>query len=678
VPEEPFTLAFNALKKFYDGEGMLGGGVQRSLKMLEVPVIDGASGCGKTRIGWELFKQLRHDYGVGAIQYHYLQFIDWVTIANDHDTSGADKVLKQSLLAGAQVIADNSAVSGRVDISKLHLANILDACIPPRPEVTSQRALVLHIDEFQDHVLETTAILRKVRDYNSSRGGGSEVLLLPVLTGLIANPMTTALAQDGVSGMRLTPVRLQYFGHDMDRNWRLVTNVMAALKSPHLASYPTFCDAPALLQQLVEDTFGWPIALLLLASTIARFRVPQTNRSPLLTDAVAATHTIGRWNDFEEEYLKSVAALYPSTLFTNALGLKEGLKLLLLALSPHAVSGDEEINGSTVERLPQYGLVDVRPKKDSNNTLYYLRISLPLLRILNDTHKLLDPGLLQTCRFYFSRLQEHVQGVSLAISMAAWCTLKKKDGPLRYETLRPRITVWAGSGYPQLSQALVADGSKIAEWCKLHSQKMPTSVKQFPTFGIMLSRNEAGNDLWAWLHESLLVVMQTKGQQTGQGLGLPGSDAAMTAGEADKVFRAMRSAARVGRVDLKNMVCELLTTRTVSEVSQGGADVPMMLLHRGNLSSALGPVFAALVGRITQPMPEEPVRLFPAASSTLASSAAAIAGAAEVVAASPEVVLMEDEVQQSSVVVGGKRAYQDRGSGEDEDDGRGRKTVKEN
>jgi hypothetical protein len=223
--------------------------------------------------------------------------------------------------------------------TSLPLAAVVEAMVPPLAANPNQRrALVLHLDEFQENPAAVAAMLRAVRDFNAS--DMRHLVVLPVMTGLVADPTTQRLTGFGVSRMSYITYHLTYFGAaHVEMTWQLVKNAAAALNNRWLAGISVLKAAPRLLRYLVEDTFGWQVAAVFLGAAIARVLTVPPARNPAESAAATAARMIGIWSAVECAYVDYVRALYQASHFEAALKIESSRKLLLLALSPHKVWG---------------------------------------------------------------------------------------------------------------------------------------------------------------------------------------------------------------------------------------------------------------------------------------------------------------------------------------------------
>lgn len=291
--------------------------------------IDGASGCGKTRFGWELYQRVKREaqkLGLSDVGYAVLQAGQDYDMAlqgatdneKAHDTTTANRALAV-MLVRQYAEQPNLVLSPSVTFSDIvkHLARA------HRGAKDGKAAFVLHFDEFQQSPIHVAAMLRVVRDHNTTFALSTPVL--PVLSGLVASASTLALVSDGITGVSSVVHTLHYFEPTDERTWQLVCNAERALRSiSRLQQYKTRADAPRSLRYLVEDTLGWQQAAVQLGVAIALAR----------SDALD-------WRAVEDDYLDLVKKYNSSEVLAPLVNGSNSAarKLLLLALSPHAVCG---------------------------------------------------------------------------------------------------------------------------------------------------------------------------------------------------------------------------------------------------------------------------------------------------------------------------------------------------
>jgi hypothetical protein len=327
-----FNVAYEKLTKPFTVE-------EPTLKHCCAVFIDGASGCGKTRLGWELYQRLKNNAPMGAVQYVTIADSFWLDhfafsgkeSDKDADAKVAANVLATLLLRQATIGKDEKSPKLHDVTTLLPLKTVVQAMLPPlatNPE--QRRALVLHLDEFHKDALHVPAILRAVRNFNRDETL-PQIAILPVMTGLISNPTTEKMVDFGISDMDFFKARLHYFGaNELDKTWQLVKNSMRAFESD-MFDKVKLEDAPRLLRYLVEDTYGWQVAAAYLGATVVKY----------MEDLLEPDVGLGVWPRIERVYEKRVGELYSADKFTNVLKLNGGRKLLLLALSPHKVRGWE-------------------------------------------------------------------------------------------------------------------------------------------------------------------------------------------------------------------------------------------------------------------------------------------------------------------------------------------------
>jgi hypothetical protein len=290
--------------------------------------IDGASGSGKTRFGWELYKELevrQENLGLGQVFY---AFVD----AGGPPFSSLDLQPDPSVVAASvaqHLVAKNAINCSRVKLApSVTLHDVASAMLAARSGSRRVRrgALVLHIDEFQKALPQVVELLKAIRMANEDgESNGLSVLVLPVCTGLWTDDER---ARDP-SG-EVVKVRHNYF-QSVNDSWKLVQRSAAAFAlGGQVIPLLRQESAPLQLRQLVEDTMGWPLACMHLgveAMSVASHWLPGMNSAVLL-------------EHIEQRTFLALNAHYDRTLHTAESALAQaGLyKLLAMALSCLKVS----------------------------------------------------------------------------------------------------------------------------------------------------------------------------------------------------------------------------------------------------------------------------------------------------------------------------------------------------
>jgi len=301
-----------------------------SQKTLRNVFIDGASGSGKTRFGYELYKRLAREKQADKAGQLKTDFVSYAMITmppnntiDPMDTEGAGRILAQLLIRQYTklqevVLHDHFTLSDAIN------------CLARRQLTPEQRAnphfrvaLVLHIDEFQISPNLAAAMLRAIRDKNKSTAS-TRMLILPVLTGLYSSQTTSILGPYEISGVQSRIHRLNFFkSKDLASVWNIVRSA-AKVNNQHLILPARLEDQPPFLQYLVEDVRGWPVAAVQLGGVLGLLSLTQE----------------WTYKGLEATFLKVMTEKYSRGVFARALGVSEttGLqKLFLLALSPHKV-----------------------------------------------------------------------------------------------------------------------------------------------------------------------------------------------------------------------------------------------------------------------------------------------------------------------------------------------------
>lgn len=598
--------------------------------------IDGASGCGKTRMGFELAMRLRADcqrLGLVAVRYARVPNYDGA-VANAKDERAASHILAAKLIKHL-----GCSVGRRLPLVQVSPSVVLEDVVSllafsglggkTDRNASGRAALVLHFDEFQTAPTMVAAMLRAIRGVNM--GIASSVAILPVLTGLVSEE-TRELASTGITDVVSSTFTLNYFHKQpaatsalhtprkaqpaWSTTWQLVKNAEAAVGAKRLSKYAALQQAPPMIRYLVEDTGGWPQAAVHLGVALGLHHKPDA--------------ALPSWPLVEHSYMallqtKYTAAHFQTTCQTTIKGLR---KLTLLAMSPHTVSKcigqiaafcsphlrppsntqqvslAEPINGTDLKGMRKYGMVDLSPGPDGRSLV---RISKPLLAIINDTCNLVPPKLLVTCREYHGETQELVQLYSLAVSFDACMMLRDNAPAVTLQNLRPGARIY---GKADILQQVLAEAHTAPTFRVLQRGKPPPEVR--PPTGALLTRGADGNDAWACFAPGF-YYMQSKGQQTGAAVGADGGDNTKGPSDLAADLRSMKKS-------FSNAVAyELLTTKRVphpDDVLVPGAHVTdkrrgsdrselrtlpeattYVVISRENLSQALGPIFGGIAAR---------------------------------------------------------------------------------
>lgn len=298
--------------------------------------VDGVSGSGKTRVGFELFKKLEQEkktLGLENVRYAYIDARTGL-----RDTSNIFKVLLRRF-----------GGLNNVEVSD-HLKEALAAHILGLSE-EGRGVILLHIDEFTADPAAVNAVLSQLGEYQCLNA--RRALILPVCTGLYAG--------DGVlEHLPLTDTKtiltMPYFP-GYESTFALVRNAAKAwLLEPTRHSDAEQCFLPAWLEKagvrdhqadiaakrsdedtaamlvryLVEDTAGWAMAAVQLGAHLAALSKQLDKGTPKRDDLGVV----------EERLRDQLAERYSLGVMKTQLGGVEdfgALKVAALALSPLAV-----------------------------------------------------------------------------------------------------------------------------------------------------------------------------------------------------------------------------------------------------------------------------------------------------------------------------------------------------
>jgi hypothetical protein len=298
--------------------------------------IDGVSGSGKTRVGFELFKKLEQEKTTLSLESVCYAYIDAKTGLSD--TSDIFKVLLRRF-GGLR----NFEVPDHLEEAlAAHILGLSDE---------GRGVILLHIDEFTADPAAVNAVLNQLGEYQCN--APRRALILPVCTGLYAG--------DGVlEHLPLTDTKriltMPYF-RGYESTFALVRNAAQAwLQEPTRRSGAEQCILPAWLEKagmrdhqaniaakrgdediaamlasyVVEDTAGWAMAAVQLGAHLAALSQDLDNRPPTRDNLGAV----------ENKLRKQLAERYSLDVMKTQLGgVKDfgALKVAALALSPLAV-----------------------------------------------------------------------------------------------------------------------------------------------------------------------------------------------------------------------------------------------------------------------------------------------------------------------------------------------------
>lgn len=292
--------------------------------------IDGGSGSGKTRMGWELYRRFARQVADGNSKVRKVHYVSIL--------QGPGEPMFKALREGSQW-RDSEKWAYYEKLLADHIVSKMTKEKPPNNEASLRDVLhhllglqkgergtvVLHIDEFHRTPQVTKDLLSTVRHF-SELNADSGMVILPVCTGLYTDPSFDM--KDSSPGFEKL-FHLSYLPSDQ-ATWDLVKAAATAASGgyPHpifAASLLKDCDADP-LRYLVEDLRGWPFAAVMLGAA--------------LTTALKFSEM--RWMTFylaEEQVYRSLRSMYDIPTLRKMLGHSEAalLKLALLVLSPFTV-----------------------------------------------------------------------------------------------------------------------------------------------------------------------------------------------------------------------------------------------------------------------------------------------------------------------------------------------------
>lgn len=295
--------------------------------------IDGGSGSGKTRMGWQLYRRFAAAVTQGAVLVTKTSYLlvaqgpddPMIHAPAQHVAWRADEDMwhhYEHALADLIVFTLADQEPRHIDAS---LHSILRCLLGLGSD--EHGALVLHIDEFQRTPTETKELLSFVRRFSERH---PDTRILTVCTGLYADPHFDGM--DDTSPGVFKVHSLNYFT-SVQKTWQLaraagqatakkqMINLVAALRGVELND-----GTQVLVRYLVEDTRGWPIAAAYLGAALQRVAVDGLNEMAV-------------YSHIEEEVYSQLKSMYKVKTLCRMLGHSEPalIKLTLLALSPFTV-----------------------------------------------------------------------------------------------------------------------------------------------------------------------------------------------------------------------------------------------------------------------------------------------------------------------------------------------------
>ena len=331
-------------------------------KQPAVVFVYGASGSGKTRIGWHAYKTLGQPpmrpalagymcIGMRSLRKVHKKIMrsgSWTTMPQtedeiearkEADTAAASRALERLLLKKNQT---SKLSRDEVPLHQLlaEWATAIRAQAKQKDAARLTVCLIVHVDEFQMRPWASACLVRAIRDANETLEGELNVCVLPVLTGLTTDETERYLKRDVVSGVDTHEIHVQYFAPRSSAAMQVSINAYSADFAAHL-THRGALRSPALtpghfqtipqLRLLFEDAGGWTLGLVRLGAATAR--------------QVEVEGTIRKvnWSTVEQETCKALFKAYKA----SEAQLGEGLgfsasgwpKLLLLVMAPFAVRG---------------------------------------------------------------------------------------------------------------------------------------------------------------------------------------------------------------------------------------------------------------------------------------------------------------------------------------------------
>ena len=304
----------------------------RSQKEYTQLFVDGASGSGKTRMGWELYRRFAHEVASGtdglrlcqtnveSVSYAYVDITSDSIPEDAHDNREVRKWLAQLIIKQltGKVAAPGDSVT---------LRGVLSHALNVRPEGNKRGALILHIDNFHRNSKQTRRLLSVTHHFTRTC---ADMDILPVCTGLYTDSCYTFDASGGPCH-----VALRFF-RDLQKTWEIVHSaafvVAARGELPPILNTYDVLSAHPIVRCLVEDTGGWPIAAVHLGvNIIADYKKRKAELHSTPTNLF----------DIEASVVESLTKKYPRSTLLQTFGVISEFalfKVSTLALSPLSVS----------------------------------------------------------------------------------------------------------------------------------------------------------------------------------------------------------------------------------------------------------------------------------------------------------------------------------------------------
>ena len=265
-----------------------------------VVFVFGASGSGKTRIGWQAYKTLGQPPmrpALAGYTYINLPALDsvmaeiertktWTAVPQTGDEIDAHKLTDTAAASRAleRLLLENNQTS-KLSRDKVPLHQLLaEWAAAIRAQAKQKDAahltvcLIVHIDEFQMRPWASACLVRAIRDANDKLESKLNVCVLPVLTGLSTGQTKRCLEGDMMSGVRPRDVHVQYFRPGSSDAMQVTLNAYNADLAAHVAAFggpqppaltvDHFAKIPQ-LRLLFEDAGGWTLGLVCVGTAVA-------------------------------------------------------------------------------------------------------------------------------------------------------------------------------------------------------------------------------------------------------------------------------------------------------------------------------------------------------------------------------------------------------------------------
>ena len=293
--------------------------------------VDGGSGSGKTRMGWEVYQALAETVAKGkrkVSKTHYVPVLQgpdeptfyaprdgapWPDEEKEQKRAHYEKELAKHIV---QRMTEEKPVNNEASLHQIlrHLLGLQNG---------ERGAIVLHIDEFHRTPQVTKDLLSTVRNFSQMY---PDTLILPICTGLYTDP---SFDMSDTSPGYVKVHHLSYMSSNQ-ATWDLVRAAASATAKDQvvpLLQTDRFSNCKHdLLRYLVEDLRGWPLAAVALGAALQHSISVIEVRRPAFEAA-------------EREVYRQLKSKYNIATLRKMLGHSEAalLKLTLLTLSPFTV-----------------------------------------------------------------------------------------------------------------------------------------------------------------------------------------------------------------------------------------------------------------------------------------------------------------------------------------------------